>query len=160
MNKICLAIIMLLSGCADLSSTVTNTMDGLGMTPDYAKGMTAADLKRESMKVSVPEIAVSEGTPEGALVKNDDNGHLLFKTVVKNKCFDEYMDVYYPNGQLRAHTPLVKCKAEGLSQSYTQAGKLKTEIFYKNGLADGEIKVFDDNGNVVKKMQYKNGYPE
>lgn len=159
-NKFVLAILLgNLTGCADFSATVTNTIDSLGMTPDYAKGTTQKELNRESLKIEQPSITVGENIQNGKLIKKDDNGNLLFKTFVQNNCFDKYIDVFYPNGKLRTHTPLVECKANGVSKGYTEDGLLKTEIPYKNGLADGVIKVYDQKGNVVKQKTYREGYP-
>ncbi|WP_312311139.1 toxin-antitoxin system YwqK family antitoxin [Atlantibacter sp.] len=147
---------LLLSGCAEFSSSVTNSIDAMGMTPDYAKGM-KEDLQNH--KVEAPSVSVTDNVPEGKLIEHYENGNKKFETVVKNRCFDEFIDVYYPNGQLRAHTPLVNCKAQGESQGYTQDGKLRTVINYKNGLADGKSTVFDAKGNVAKTIIYKDGYP-
>ncbi|WP_313098115.1 toxin-antitoxin system YwqK family antitoxin [Atlantibacter hermannii] len=151
-----LTFTLLLSGCAGFSSSVTNTIDAMGMTPDYAKGMNE-DLQMR--KLETASISVTDNVPEGKLVERYDNGNKKFETVVKNRCFNEYLDLYYPNGQLRTHTPLVNCKAEGKSQGYTQDGKLRTVITYKNGLANGEVVAYDANGHVAKSMIYKDGYP-
>lgn len=151
-----LTLSLLLSGCADFASSVTNTIDSMGMTPDYARGM-KEDL--QNRKIETPAVSVTENVPEGKLIEHYDNGKKKFETVVKNRCFDEYIDVYYPNGQLRAHTPLVNCKAQGTSQGYTETGKLRTVINYKNGLADGEVIAYDANGKVAKSVIYKEGYP-
>lgn len=148
---------LLLSGCAEFSSSVTNTIDAMGMTPDYAKGTTQQELQNH--KLETPAISVTDNVPEGKLVERYDNGNKKFETVVKNRCFNEYIDLYYPNGQLRTHTPLVNCKAEGKSQGYTQDGKLRTVINYKNGLANGEVSAYDANGKITKSVIYKDGYP-
>lgn len=146
----------LLSGCAGFASSVTNTIDAMGMTPDYAKGI---DQDLQNRKIEAPAVSVAENVPEGKLTEHYDNGNKKFETVVKNRCFDRYLDIYYPNGQLRTHTPLVNCKAQGKSQGYTQDGKLRTVITYKNGLADGEVLTYNANGKVANSVIYKDGYP-
>ncbi len=153
---IAVSLTVLLSGCAGFASTVTNTIDDMGLTPDYAKGQKEILQQR---KLETPSVTVAENVPEGKLVEHYENGSKKFETIVKNRCFDEYIDVYYPNGQLRAHTPLVNCKANGVSQGYTQDGKLRTVITYKDGVADGEAKGYDANGKVVRTFSYKDGYP-
>lgn len=145
-----------LAGCAGFSSSVTNSIDAMGMTPDYAKGL-KEDL--QSQKVEAPSVSVAKNVPEGKLTERYQNGSIKFETIVKNRCFDDYLDVYYPNGKLRVHTPLVNCKAQGASQGYSPEGKLRTVINYKNGLADGEAISYDENGAVKKTVIYKAGYP-
>lgn len=126
------------------------------MTPDYAKGLND-DLQNH--KIETPSVSVADNVPEGKLVERYENGNKKIETIVRNRCFDEYLDLYYPNGQLRTHTPMVNCKAEGKSQGYTQDGKLRTVINYKNGLADGEVSAYDANGKITKTVIYKDGYP-
>ena len=144
-----ISLVALLSGCADFAASVTNTIDSMGMTPDYAKGL-KEDLQGQQ-KLTTPEVKVADKVPEGKLVEKYDNGSKKFETVVKNRCFDEYIDVYYPNGVLRNHTPLVNCKANGLSQGYTQDGKLHSTITFKDSAANGEAKTYDANGKVCRR---------
>ena len=66
-------------------------------------------------KLTVPLVKVADKVPEGKLVEKYDNGNKKFETDVKNRRFNYYLDIYYPNGKLRNHTPLINCKAEGLS---------------------------------------------
>ena len=153
-----LSLALLLSGCADFASSVTNTIDGMGMTPDYAKGL--QDDLQPQKKLTTPVINVAETVPEGKLIEKYDNGGKKFETVVKNRCFNEYIDIYYPNGTLRTHTPLVNCKAEGLSQGYTQEGKLRTTITFKDSVANGEAKTYDANGKVLQTVMYNDGFPQ
>ena len=155
MKIISLFLFIFLSGCMGVATTVTNTIDKMGMTPSYAKGMTSKEIQK---RVGIPSFNVADDIPEGEFIKRDSQGKVEFKTVVRNKCFDQYMDLYYPNGQLRVHTPLVNCKAEGLSKAYTDTGLVKTEIWYKNGYADGEAKVYNPNGDIVETKVFKEGY--
>lgn len=155
MKNIYVLICVVLSGCVGISTTITDTIDALGMTPKYARGMTSKDVQR---RLGTPSISVADNVPEGEFTKRDSLGNVEFKTVVKNRCFDQYIDLYYPNGKLRVHTPLVNCKAEGVSRAYTDTGLVKTEIWYKNGYADGEVKIFNPNGDVVETKIYKDGY--
>lgn len=153
---VAVTLALTLSGCAEFSSSVTNSIDAMGMTPDYAKGM-KNDLQPK--KLEAPSVTVTDNVPEGKLTERYGNGRKKFETVVKNRCFDDYLDIYYPDGKLRTHTPLVNCKAQGVSQGYSPQGKLKTEITYKEGLADGKATTYDDNGKVLKTVTYKAGYP-
>lgn len=153
-----LSVTLLLSGCAEFSSSVTHTIDAMGMTPDYAKGLTD-DLEPQK-KLTVPVVKVADSVPEGKLIEKYDNGIKKFETIVKNRCFDSYLDIYYPNGRLRTHTPLVNCQAEGLSQGYTQDGKLRTTITYKASAANGEAKTYDASGKVLQRVIYKDGLPQ
>ena len=153
---IAVSLAMLVSGCAGFSAAVTNTIDDLGLTPEYAKGQKEALQQR---KLETPSVKVADNVPEGKLIEKYENGSKKFETIVKNRCFDDYIDVYYPNGQLRAHTPLVNCKANGVSQGYTEDGKLRTVITYKDGVAHGEAKGYDASGKVVRTFNYKDGYP-
>lgn len=151
-------LVILLAGCADFASSVTNTIDGMGMTPDYAKGL-KDDLEPQK-KLTTPVVKVADSVPEGKLVEKYDNGNKKFETVIKNRCFNDYIDVYYPNGVLRSHTPLVNCQAEGLSQGYTQDGKLRSTITFKASVANGEAKTYDAGGKVVQTVIYKDGFPQ
>ena len=80
-----LTFTLLLSGCAGFSSSVTNTIDAMGMTPDYAKGM-KEDLQMR--KLETASISVTDNVPEGKLVERYDNGNKKFETVDKNSCFN------------------------------------------------------------------------
>lgn len=151
------SLVVLLSGCADFSSSITHTIDKMGMTPDYAKGL--QDDLHPQKKLTTPEVKVADTVPEGKLVEKYDNGNKKFETVVKDRCFNEFIDIYYPNGVLRSHTPLVNCKAEGLSQGYTQEGKLRSTITFKASVANGEAKTYDASGKVVQTVMYKDGFP-
>lgn len=141
---------------------VTNTIDSLGMTPAYAKGMTDEEVNNSQKiqrPIAVPIIDVDKNIKNGELIEKYDNGNPKFKTFVQNHYFDKYIDIFYPNGKLRTHTPLVNCKANGLSKGYTEDGLLRTEIPYKNGAADGMIKVYDKKGRVIEQKLYRAGYP-
>lgn len=154
--------VFLLVGCANFATVVTKKNDSSGLTPDYAKGMKQKEIKQEALKnqkIETPSITVGENIKNGEFIQKDNNGNLLFKTFVQNKCFDKYMDVFYPNGKLRTHTPLVECKANGVSQGYTSDGVLRTEIPYKNGLAEGVVKIYNQKGDVIKQILYHEGYP-
>lgn len=153
---IAVSLSLLLSGCASFAASVTNTIDDMGLTPEYARGQKEA---LQQHKLETPSVSVADNVPEGRLVEHYENGSKKFETIVKNRCFDDYIDVYYPNGQLRAHTPLVNCKANGISQGYTEDGKLRTVITYKDGVANGDVKALDADGKVVRTLTYKDGYP-
>ena len=54
----------------------------------------------------------------------------------------------------------MNCKAEGVSQGYTQDGKLRTTITFKDSVANGEAKTYDANGKVLQTVMYKDGFPQ
>ena len=88
---------------------------------------------------------------DGEFIGTASNGR-TFKTVVKNGYVDKYFDVYHPNGKLHSHTPLVKGLAQGWSEGYTQEGKLRTKILYKNGHLV-RFQVYDEKGSLIKDIK-------
>lgn len=72
---IAVSLAMLLSGCAGFASTVTHTIDDMGLTPDYAKGQKEALAQR---KLETPSVKVGDNVPEGKLVEHYENGSKKF----------------------------------------------------------------------------------
>lgn len=151
----------ILSGCANFSETMVHAMDKMGFEdPTGVSQMQKAEQEnREKNRLRMPVIKVKEDFPEGEFIKKDEAGRVEFKTFVQNGCFDKYIDIYYPNGELRTHTPLVDCKANGVSQGFLVNGVLRTEIPYKDSYAQGDAKVFDKDGQVIETKTFIQGYP-
>jgi antitoxin component YwqK of YwqJK toxin-antitoxin module len=65
---------------------------------------------------------------------------------------------YHPGGVVPAVTTNYKDgKQHGTTTEFTQRGKKKMEINYKNNLKDGNLIVYDKNGRVVHHQVYKEG---
>ena len=99
----------------------------------------------------IPKFHAPSGVKDGSFGGKASNGR-TFKTVVKNGYFDLYMDVYHPNGKLHSHTPLTGGVAQGWSEGYTEQGKLRTKVLYRDGKAVKAL-LFDERGNVVKELK-------
>jgi len=64
----------------------------------------------------------------------------------------------YKFGKVIEERNYVAGKLEGTVKVYDEKNfKLKQETQFKNGLQDGSLKYFDENGNVVLSYEYKNG---
>lgn len=148
-----------LSGCANFSEAIVHGMDALGAEDPTGISQLEKENTKKNPRLGTPVIKVEKDFPEGEFSEKYPNGNIKFKTYVQNGCFDKFVDIYYPNGQLRTHTPLVNCQANGLSQGYLVNGALRTEIPYVDSYVQGEIKVFDKNGNVAETKMYHQGYP-
>ena len=146
---LCILSAFLLVSCAEIAQTYVETTDKLGLTPQYEKDIRHS--QSTTAKYHIPINKAPEGMPDGEFEVQDSKGRTL-KTFVKNGIFDKYGDVYYPNGQLHSHTPLVNGIAHGWSQGYTENGKLRTKILYHNGSAIRWI-LYDENGNIVKEQK-------
>lgn len=147
---------LFLTGCSEILETASNINNLLRTTPQWEKDRYSQ--RDKGPRLSVPTVTVSKETPEGELINYFDDGGVRLKTVVSNRCFDQYIEIYYQNGQLRTYTPMKNCIANGISKGYTQDGLLRTEITYVNGNADGSIKVYRPDGTVEKEAIYKDGY--
>lgn len=144
---LCILSAFLLVSCADLAE-ITDTLSA-SLTPQYEKEVRNSQTTMPDYHIPVHK--APEGTPDGEFEFQDSKGRTA-KTFVKNGIFDKYGDVYYPNGQLHSHTPLVNGIAHGWSQGYTENGKLRTKILYHNGSAIHWI-LYDENGNIIKEQK-------
>lgn len=90
------------------------------------------------------------GTPDGAFSTTDSNGRVL-KSVVRGGVFDEFVDVYHPNGKLHSHTPMKNGAAQGWSQGYTEQGVLRTRVLYENGRVV-KTQLLDEKGKVLRQQ--------
>lgn len=151
--SVILLCLSLLAGCAGLKVSESKNQTSVS---DGVEQYTEQNLDSEN-KLSNPVIKVAKDFAEGEFSEKYANGSVKFKTYVQNGCFDKYIDVFYPNGQLNTHTPLFNCKANGLAQSYTEKGALKTETPYVDGYAHGESRLYNQYGKVAKKIYYSHG---
>ena len=110
--------------------------------------------------------------PDGdiVLINNYVNG--LLEGVVMSMSFRNQVDLKTTYKQGKLHGPYtaykfgkvieqrnyVDGKLEGITKVYDQKTfKVKQETQFKNGLQDGYLRYYDENGNVVLEYEYKNG---
>jgi TonB family protein len=97
------------------------------------------------------------------MVSNKDGKLLAKSTAVEiDPIFTRYADSYLElnaNGDTLNYTPFKKGKADGLSLSYHENGKLKVEGNFEKGLKVGTWNYFDETGSLVATEDYKDGTP-
>lgn len=86
------------------------------------------------------------------------NGKLNVEGVYLNGEMDGISKRYYDTGELMETTPFKSNEENGPFQEFFKNGKLKTEGVYQNGPKEqGELKMYNEDGELVKKMQCDNG---
>lgn len=148
--------VLSVTGCTQFSESFTNLSDSLGATPAWEKEVRKG---KSAQRLETPSVRVDEKIPEGEYVDHFENGSIRLKTIVKDRCFDQYLETYYINGQLHTATPIKNCKSNGLSKGYLEDGSLSTEIFFNDGKAHGIARQYAPDGSVIQEIEYKDGYP-
>lgn len=118
-----LALALLLSACKTLSPSESAAVD----LPSTAQ-LSAYLLKQPAKTVTPAPPGLADG--EHTLPPSS-NGRYM-KTVVRNGILDDYVDIYYPDGRLHSHTPLVNGIPQGWSEGYMQSG-IRTRVHYQDG---------------------------
>lgn len=107
---------------------------------------------------------------DGPYVKNDEDGHLMEKGVLKNGEQEGKRNVFFPNGKTRIEEMYVKGEYDGPFKEYFETGKLMQEgqyvknsmtgiwkTYYDSGELKEEVLFKDNNENGPFKKYYKNG---
>lgn len=140
MKKISLLIFpLVVSACSLVPNTVVNP---------YSNIVAIQDLPREHRYK--PKQCSPKFVKNGELDEVASNGRRI-KAKIKNHCIDKEVFIYYPNGQLHSHTPLVDGLAEGWSNGYTQDGILRTRILYQKG--EAKLMQVYHYGQLVKEIR-------
>ncbi len=134
----CLAVISSLTACSQVAQTYVNTTDKMGLTPKYAQqiNQTVTEDKFDVLLKNIPHQFPVYPAPKGVAngeYQTKGRQNRTLKSYIVNGKFDKYIDVYYPNGQLQSHTPLVNGLAEGWSIGYVPDGRVRTKFLYKQG---------------------------
>ncbi len=131
-------VISSLTACSQVAQTYVDTTDKMGLTPKYAQQINQAitedklDNSLKNMPHQYPVFPAPKGVANGEYQKKGKQGRTIKSYVINGK-FDKYIDIYYPNGQLHSHTPLVNGLAEGWSIGYVADGRVRTKFLYKKG---------------------------
>ena len=141
-----------ITGCARFAETYTSLSDSLGLAPAWERELRNNSRPISGERITVPSVTVDNAVPEGELIEYFDNGNIRLKTIVQNRCFDEYIEVYYENGQLRTITPMKNCLANGLSKGYQGDGSLSTTIHYVDGNAHGIAASYAPDGSIIQEI--------
>lgn len=128
------------SGCAQIAQSYVDISEKLGWTPEYDRVAQPA-VSPQNLIAQPPQ-----GTPDGPFSITAANGRVL-KSMVRHGKFDQFVDIYYPNGRLHSHTPIKDGIPFGWSQGYTENGQIRTRIFYENGRAV-KFQRFDVSGKL------------
>lgn len=147
-----LLTILLLNGCTYLACLEDNSFDGVAL-PQCQRQQPQEITKLEQIpeqKRQIPKFEV-KGEKDGPYTMTASNGRIL-KTILKNGYFDQYVDIYYPNGKLHSHTPVKMGVPEGWSMGYTEEGKLRTKVLYEKGTIM-KTQLYNEKGEMVKEIK-------
>ncbi len=115
--------------------------------------------KREM--VSLSDLDVTKSVEHGKWTQYSDvDGSLVIEMNYKNGEQHGQWNYYYPGGEVKSSSMKYKDGLlDGTYKSYSRQGQLQSEIDYKDNVKHGNMIIYDDNGNVIKKQTYKFGYP-
>ncbi len=107
---------------------------------------------------------------DGPYVKNDEEGHLMEKGVLKNGQQEGKRTVFFPSGKVRIEEMYIKGEYDGPFKEYFDNGKLMQEgqyvknsmtgiwkTYYETGELKEEVLFKDNNENGPFKKYYKSG---
>ncbi len=98
------------------------------------------------------------GVFEGPYLAYYTNGKLEFTGVYQNNSMEGIWERFYESGQLMEKVTFSNNQENGPFVEYNENGTIKTEGTYTNGdNEDGELKMYDKNGILIRKMQCDNG---
>ena len=98
------------------------------------------------------------GAFEGSYISYYENGQIAFKGVYQQNSMEGVWRRFYKSGELMEEVAFSNNQENGPFVEYNENGTLKAEGTYKNGdNEDGELKMYDENGELIRKMQCDNG---
>lgn len=111
---------------------------------------------------SVQSIETFEaGQHNGRFLNFHENGKVQLQGDYLNGNMEGEWRGYYNNGQLKEVVPFLNNNENGTFVEYHENGNLKAEGTYLNGdNENGELKLYDENGELERIMQCKNGVCE
>ncbi len=122
-----------------------------GMLDGYRK------LYREDGSLEIHENYLS-GAFQGEFTSYYPNGKLNVIGKYLNNEMTGLWKRYYDSGELMEETLFSENEENGPFKEYYKNGKIKTEGTYLNGPHEhGELRMYDENGIIVKKMNCDNG---
>lgn len=122
-----------------------------GMLDGYRK------LFREDGSIEVHENYLS-GAYQGEFTSFYPNGQTNVIGNYLNNEMNGLWKRYYDTGELMEETLFKENEENGPFKEYYKNGKIKTEGVYLNGPHEqGELRMYDEKGNIVKKMNCDNG---
>ncbi|WP_299099108.1 hypothetical protein [uncultured Winogradskyella sp.] len=98
-----------------------------------------------------------DGMPwEGTLYDQSSRVKLTVKNGVKEGAYKKYD---YGQKQILEEGQYVNDKKEGVFKSYSYLGKIQSTETYKNDILNGEAVYYDDEGEVISSLIYKDNQP-
>lgn len=151
---ICACITLVMTGCATTKEVFSETAFVVKDTLSRQTNQQAQPSDRElitHLKTQTKgKTPAPNGQPNGVFSTTDSQGRTL-KTVVKDGFFDQYVDVYYPNGQKQSHTPLVGGVPHGWSVGYHTTGTTMSRMLYQHGKII-KAERYDHAGKLIKTL--------
>ena len=88
---------------------------------------------------------------------NPINGNLVSIMQMKNFLPEGEAKMFYPSGKLLSVSIFKNRKINGVINMYYENGKIGAVYNIKDNIQDGEAIEYDEDGNVIRKVLYKNG---
>lgn len=98
-----------------------------------------------------------KGLKQGDVITYYRNGSIASKGYCLNDTFNGKYEEYYPSGQLKIQTMIIKGIQEGELLEYYDNGNLKQRSYYSNGIENGSSSFFYSNGKISLEAMMKNG---
>jgi antitoxin component YwqK of YwqJK toxin-antitoxin module len=87
-----------------------------------------------------------------------ENGRVKSESIMVNGKIVGHKNVYFTSGQKAGFYSYENGLRKGVFETYHENGKLRTKGFFKNdSTIDGELKIMDTTGMVIKVLLYENG---
>lgn len=125
----------------------------------YANGELHGERRLYYADGSVQSIETFEyGQHNGRFLNFHENGKVQLQGKYLNGNMEGEWRGYYDNGQLKEIVPFINNNENGAFIEYHPNGNLKAEGNYLNGdNEDGELKLYDESGELERIMQCNNG---
>src|SRR5690606_28450207 len=97
------------------------------------------------------------GRRHGPVEVFDETGKSIQVAYYENDQLRDSVKTFFPDGEIRKETMLVKGKPEGQDREYFPNGSVKREITYRNGKPNGIARTYYENGHLETEANYEDG---
>lgn len=98
-----------------------------------------------------------KGQPEGEMIEYFPDGSIRMKAIYQKGIPSLPIVYFHPNGKVRQRITYNGQGAKVLEENYFSNEQLASSIRFVNELEEGEVKIFNENGNLMEIRNYSKG---